>query len=179
MVAYSLCDFGGREYEKKELEAYREVHFPLLIECLKNSKPVSSIDLRKLGICPLTHEEVALVLVALGFKRETYIYLVGSYIYGRSSKMHPFTSLYPNLVTKETLLTSSELAPFRNFSSQLATLDFIACATSDIFATTDSRSQLSFMVSGFCTYYGAGHAPTLRPNKKRLAAILSEKNTIL
>ncbi|EOY27968.1 O-fucosyltransferase family protein isoform 2 [Theobroma cacao] len=38
MVAYSLCDFGGGEYEQKELQAYREVHFPLLIERLKNSK---------------------------------------------------------------------------------------------------------------------------------------------
>ncbi|XVE88224.1 hypothetical protein DITRI_Ditri19aG0051700 [Diplodiscus trichospermus] len=38
MVAYSLCDFGGGAQEKKELEAYREVHFPLLIERLKNSR---------------------------------------------------------------------------------------------------------------------------------------------
>ncbi|XP_022720381.1 uncharacterized protein At1g04910-like isoform X2 [Durio zibethinus] len=178
MVAYSLCDFGGGEYEKKELEAYREIHFPLLIERLKNSKPVSPKELRKLGRCPLTPEEAAVVLAALGFKRETYIYLAGSHIYGGSSRMHPFTSLYPNLVTKETLLTPSELAPFRNFSSQLAALDFIACATADVFAMTDSGSQLSSLVSGFRTYYGDGHAPTLRPNKKRLAAILSENSTI-
>lgn len=38
MVAYSLCDFGGGETEKKELQAYRETHFPLLIERLKKSK---------------------------------------------------------------------------------------------------------------------------------------------
>ncbi|KAK8297096.1 hypothetical protein V6Z12_D05G166000 [Gossypium hirsutum] len=178
MVAYSLCDFGGGDYEKKELEAYRDVHFPLLIERLKNSKPVSPVELRKLGRCPLTPEEAALVLAALGFKPETFIYLAGSHIYGGSSRMQPFTSLYPNLVTKETLLTSSELAPFKNFSSQLAALDFIACATSDVFAMTDSGSQLSSLVSGFRTYYGDGHAPTLRPNKKRLAAILSENRTI-
>ncbi|KAG8494534.1 hypothetical protein CXB51_012228 [Gossypium anomalum] len=190
MVAYSLCDFGGGDYEKKELKAYREVHFPLLMERLKNSKygptfpsrplplPVSPVELRKLGRCPLTPEEAALVLAALGFKPETYIYLAASHIYGGSSRMQPFTSLYPNLVTKETLLTSSELAPFKNFSSQLAALDFIACATSDVFAMTDSGSQLSSLVSGFRTYYGDGHAPTLRPNKKRLAAILSENRTI-
>ncbi|OMO65400.1 GDP-fucose protein O-fucosyltransferase [Corchorus olitorius] len=178
MVAYSLCDFGGGKHEKRELQAYREVHFPLLIERLKTSKPVSPAELRKLGRCPLTPEEAALVLGALGFKRETYIYLAGSHIYGGSSRMQPFTSLYPNLVTKETLLTPSELAPFRNFSSQLAALDFIACATSDVFAMTDSGSQLSSLVSGFRTYYGDGQAPTLRPNKKRLAAILSENSTI-
>ncbi|KAK8353550.1 hypothetical protein V6Z12_A05G165700 [Gossypium hirsutum] len=170
MVAYSLCDFGAGDYEKKELEAYREVHFPLLMERLKNSKPVSPVELRKLGRCPLTPEEAALVLAALGFKPETYIYLAGSHIYGGSSRMQPFTSLYPNLVTKETLLTSNRFS--------LAALDFIACATSDVFAMTDSGSQLSSLVSGFRTYYGDGHAPTLRPNKKRLAAILSENRTI-
>nr|ACD56651.1 putative growth regulator [Gossypioides kirkii] len=178
MVAYSLCDFGGGEHEKKELEAYREVHFPLLNERLKNLKPVSPAELRKLGKCPLTPEEAALVLAALGFKRGTYIYLAGSHIYGGNSRMHPFTNLYPNLVTKETLLTYNELAPFRNFSSQLAALDFIACATSDVFTMTDSGSQLSSLVSGFRTYYGDGHAPTLRPNKKRLAAIFSENSSI-
>ncbi|KAJ6979280.1 O-fucosyltransferase 8 isoform X2 [Populus alba x Populus x berolinensis] len=178
MIAYSLCDFGGGEKEKRELQAYRESHFPLLIERLKHSKPVSSSELRNLGRCPLTPEEAALVLAGLGFKRGTYIYLASSRIYGGKSRMHSFTSLYPNLVTKETLLTPSELAPFRNFSSQLAALDFIACATADVFAMTDSGSQLSSLVSGFRTYYGGGHAPTLRPNKKMLAAILSENSTI-
>ena len=61
---------------------------------------------------------------------------------------------------------------------QLAALDFIACATADVFAMTDSGSQLSSLVSGFRTYYGGGRAPTLRPNKKRLAAILLENGTI-
>lgn len=30
MVAYSLCEFGGGETEKKELQAYRALHFPIL-----------------------------------------------------------------------------------------------------------------------------------------------------
>lgn len=38
MVAYSLCDFGGGETEHKELQAYREEHFPLLLKRLKKSK---------------------------------------------------------------------------------------------------------------------------------------------
>ena len=42
MVAYSLCDFGGGESERNELQAYRQVHFPLLIERLKNSKYIFS-----------------------------------------------------------------------------------------------------------------------------------------
>ena len=77
------------------------------------------MELRKLGRCPLTPEEAGLVLAGLGFKRGTYIYLAGSHLYGGKSRMDSFTSLFPNLVTKETLLTPSELAPFRNFSSQV------------------------------------------------------------
>ncbi|VFQ60329.1 unnamed protein product [Cuscuta campestris] len=178
MVAYSMCEFGGGERETKELQSYREAHFPLLLERLKKSRTISPEELRSEGRCPLTPEEAALVLAGLGFKFETRIYLAGSSIYGGESRMKPLRSLYPNIVTKENLLTHSELAPFRNYSSRLAALDFIACAAADVFAITDSGSQLSSLVSGFRTYYGDGHAPTLRPSKKRLAAILLENKTI-
>ncbi|KAM0054639.1 putative GDP-fucose protein O-fucosyltransferase [Helianthus debilis subsp. tardiflorus] len=178
MVAYSLCEFGGGQVEKTELQAYREVHFPLLMQRLKRSKAVSAEELRRSGKCPLTPEEAALVLAALGFTSETYIYLAGSQIYGGKSRMQPLTNLYPHVITKEDLLSPTELAPFKNFSSQLAALDFIACATADVFAITDSGSQLSSLVSGFRTYYGRGHAPTLRPSKKRLAEILSKNQTV-
>lgn len=33
--------------------------------------------------------------------------------------MIPLTNLYPRLITKEDLLTPNELAPFKNFSSQV------------------------------------------------------------
>ncbi|XP_021724049.1 uncharacterized protein At1g04910 isoform X5 [Chenopodium quinoa] len=178
MVAYSFCEFGGGEIERKELQAYRETHFPLLLQRLKGLKPVSPEELRISGRCPLTPEEAGILLAGLGFERPTYIYLAGSQIYDGKSRMKPFSSLYPNLVTKEDLLAPSELEPFRNFSSQLAALDFIACATADVFAMTDSGSQLSSLVSGFRTYFGGGHAPTLRPNKKRLSAILLDNDTI-
>lgn len=178
MVAYSMCEFGGGENERRELQAYREEHFPLVIKRLKKMKPLSPQELRQMGKCPLTPEEAALVLAGLGFKRGTYIYLAGSQIYGGRTRMHPLTSLYPNLVTKEDLLSPSELAPFRNFSSQLAALDFIACAAADVFAMTDSGSQLSSLVSGFRSYYDSGNAPIVRPSKKRLAAILQENSSI-
>ena len=37
MIAYSLCDFGGGHKERRELQAYRESHFPMLMERLKHS----------------------------------------------------------------------------------------------------------------------------------------------
>ena len=37
MVAYSLCEFGGGEEERRELQAYRETHFPALATRLLNA----------------------------------------------------------------------------------------------------------------------------------------------
>ncbi|WOK97176.1 hypothetical protein Cni_G05884 [Canna indica] len=178
MVAYSLCEFDGGEKERKELQAYREIHFPTLTMHIKNNNSLSPEESRSLGKCPLTPEEAALMLSALGYNHRTYIYLAGSHIYGGQSRMLPFTRLYPNVITKEDILTPSELAPFKNYSSQLAALDFIACATADVFAMTDSGSQLSSLVTGYRIYHGRGHAPTIRPNKKRFARILSENRTL-
>ena len=82
-------------------------------------RTISAEELRSSGRCPLTPEEAALVLSALGFTSDTYIYLAGSQIYGGESRMLPLTNLYPRLITKEDLLTQNELAPFKNFSSQV------------------------------------------------------------
>lgn len=82
-------------------------------------RPISPEELRISGRCPLTPEEAALVLAALGFMSDTYIYLAGSQIYGGKSRLRPLTNLYPHLITKEDLLSPNELAPFNNFSSQV------------------------------------------------------------
>ncbi|XP_066375404.1 O-fucosyltransferase 8-like isoform X2 [Miscanthus floridulus] len=177
MVAYSLCDFGGGEEERRELQAYRETHFPALALRLRNTT-VSPEEQRSLGRCPLTPEEAGLVLSALGYDRRTFIYVAGSQIYGGAPRLRPLTRLYPNLVTKEDILTADELAPFKNFSSRLAALDFISCASADVFAVTDSGSQLSSLVSGYRIYHGRGRAPTLHPNRKRYAQVLSEEGSI-
>ncbi|XP_010252508.1 PREDICTED: uncharacterized protein At1g04910-like [Nelumbo nucifera] len=178
MVAHSLCDFGGGESERKELEEFRKIHFPALALLEKNHKLPSAAALRSEGQCPLTPEEAVLMLAALGFSRKTRIYLAGAQIYGGKSRLAALTGLYPNLVTKEDLLSSSEIEPFKNFSSQLAALDFISCAAADAFSMTDSGSQLSSLVSGYRIYYGGGRMPTIRPNKRRLADIFLKNNTI-
>ncbi|XP_068324427.1 O-fucosyltransferase 15-like [Pyrus communis] len=178
MVAHSLCEFGGGEEERKELEAYREIHFPALTLLKKTTTLPTPAELREEGLCPLTPEEAVLMLAALGFNRKTHVFVAGSQIYGGRSRMIALTSLYPKLVTKENLLTPTELEPFMNFSSQLAALDFIGCTAADAFAMTDSGSQLSSLVSGFRIYYGGGKMPTIRPNKRRLASIFMKNSTI-
>lgn len=178
MVAHSLCDFGGGEEEKKELEAYREIHFPGLMELKNTTKVPSPEGLKADGLCPLMPEETVLMLAGLGFKRDTRIFLAGAQIYGGKSRLKALNTLFPNMVTKENLLSSSEIEPFLNFSSQLAALDFITSIASDVFAMTDSGSQLSSLVSGYRVYYGGGKMPTIRPNKRRLADIFLKNNTI-
>ncbi|XP_013584746.1 PREDICTED: uncharacterized protein At1g04910 [Brassica oleracea var. oleracea] len=178
MVAHSLCYFGGGEREQKELDSYRQKHFPSLSTLTKTKKFPSPDALRTEGLCPLTPEEAVLMLVALGFNRETRVFVAGAHIYGGNKRLAALTSLYPNLVTKEKLLSPSELQPFKNFSSQLAALDFIGCAAANAFAMTDSGSQLSSLVSGYRIYYGGGKMPTIRPNKRRLSDILLKNNTI-
>jgi hypothetical protein len=42
MVAYSLCYFGGGKEEEDELDAYRQIHFPVLTEIKKTTKYASS-----------------------------------------------------------------------------------------------------------------------------------------
>lgn len=178
MVAHSLCEYGGGEEERNELEAYREIHFPALVELKKTTKLPSPAALKAEGLCPLMPEETVLMLAALGFNRQTRIYLAGAHIYGGKSRLASLTTLYPNLVTKESLLSSSEIEPFMNFSSQLAALDFIVCTAADVFAMTDSGSQFSSLVSGFRVYFGGGKMATIRPNKRRLADIFVKNNTI-
>lgn len=95
-----------------------------------NFRPISPEELRRSGKCPLTPEEAALVLAGLGFKHKTYIYLAGSSIYGGQSRMKTLTTLYPNLITKEDLLQPSELAPFKNFSSQVMKSEYKVIFTS-------------------------------------------------
>jgi len=59
------------------------------------------------------------MLGALGFNRKTHIFIAGSNLYGGRSRLVALTSLYPKLVTKENLLSSTELEPFANYSSQV------------------------------------------------------------
>ena len=60
-----------------------------------------------------------LMVAGLGFKRDTRIILAGSHIYGGKSRLTALTTLFPNMFTKEDLLSSSEIQPFLNYSSQL------------------------------------------------------------
>jgi hypothetical protein len=64
------------------------------------------------------------------------------------------------------------------FLVQLAALDLIVSSAGDLFAVTDPGSQLSSLVTGMRMYHGRGKLPTIRPDKRQLAAALVEHKDI-
>nr|DAD22110.1 TPA_asm: hypothetical protein HUJ06_023573 [Nelumbo nucifera] len=71
MAAHSACDFGGGKAEKMALAKYRQVIWQGRV---MNSQ-FTDEELRSQGRCPLTPEEIGLLLAALGLDNSTRLYL--------------------------------------------------------------------------------------------------------
>ena len=61
-------------------------------------KVIDSDAKRREGLCPLTPEETALTLKALGIDRNTQIYIASGEIYGGKRRMASLADAFPNLV---------------------------------------------------------------------------------
>uniref|UniRef100_A0ACD5ZNW2 Uncharacterized protein n=1 Tax=Avena sativa TaxID=4498 RepID=A0ACD5ZNW2_AVESA len=157
MLAFSGCYYGGGEKEKRELGAIRKRW-----KTLHASNPEKE---RRHGRCPLTPEEVGLMLRALGYTNDVHIYVASGDIYGGAKTLEPLKALFPNLHTKETIASKDELAPFSKYSSRMAALDFIVCDGSDAFVT-NNNGNMAKILAGRRRYLG--HKRTIRPNAKRL-----------
>ncbi|KAM1122017.1 hypothetical protein TB1_003641 [Malus domestica] len=167
MLAFSGCDYGGGEKERKELGKLRKRW-----KTLHASNPAK---VRRHGRCPLTPEEVGLMLRALGFGSDIHLYVASGEVYGGEETMAPLKALFPNFHTKETLLSKKELAPFSSFSSRMAALDFIVCDESDVFIT-NNNGNMAKMLAGRRRYFG--HKPTIRPNAKKLSPLFINRNNM-
>ena len=55
---------------------------------------------RKEGLCPLTPEETALTLSALGIDHNVQIYIASGEIYGGERRMKAMAATFPNLVSR-------------------------------------------------------------------------------
>lgn len=53
---------------------------------------------RKEGRCPMEPGEVALVLMAMGYPKDSQIYVASGAVYGGENRMAPLRNMYPNLV---------------------------------------------------------------------------------
>ncbi|CAI9095782.1 OLC1v1031797C1 [Oldenlandia corymbosa var. corymbosa] len=159
MLAFSGCYYGGGDKERYELGEIRKRW-----ETLPEMSPDEE---RSRGKCPLTPHEVGLMLRALGFTNDTYLYVASGEIYGGEETLRPLRELFPNFYTKD-MLASEELKPFLPFSSRLAALDYIVCDESDVFIT-NNNGNMAKILAGRRRYMG--HKRTIRPNAKRLSAL--------
>lgn len=77
MAAHSACEFGGGKAERMALAKYRQVIWQGRV---LNSQ-FTDKELRNQGRCPLTPEEIGLLLAALGFSNTTRLYLASHKVY--------------------------------------------------------------------------------------------------
>lgn len=81
------------------------------------------------------------MLRALGFGEEVHLYVASGEVYGSNVTLAPLKALFPNIHSKETLLSRDELSQFKPFSSRMAALDFIVCDESDVFVTNNNGNM--------------------------------------
>ncbi|CAK7329374.1 unnamed protein product [Dovyalis caffra] len=165
MLAFSGCYFGGGVKESMELGEIRRRW-----KSLHASNPDKE---RRQGRCPLTPEEVGLMLRALGFGSDVHLYVASGEVYGGEETLAPLKALFPNFHSKETLVSKRELAPFSSFSSRMAALDFIVCDESDVFST-NNNGNMAKILAGRRRYFG--HKPTIRPNAKKLYKLFMSRH---
>lgn len=173
MVAFSCCIFDGGEEERQDMIAARERGWRG--KFTKPGRVIRPGVIRTNGKCPLTPLEVGLMLRGMGFSNNTLIYLASGKIYRAEKTMRPLLEMFPLLQTKETLTSVEELAPFRNYSSRMAALDYTVCLHSEVFVTTQGGNFPHFLIGHRRFLYG-GHSKTIKPDKRKLAQLFSSPN---
>ncbi|PIN09125.1 hypothetical protein CDL12_18292 [Handroanthus impetiginosus] len=118
---------------------------------------------------------VGLMLRGMGFDRSTSIYLASGKIYDSERYMAPLLEMFPLLQTKEMLASAEELAPFQNYSSRMAAIDYTVCLHSEVFVTTQGGNFPHFLL-GHRRYLYGGHSRTIRPDKRKLALLFDNPN---
>ncbi|KAK9276095.1 hypothetical protein L1049_005626 [Liquidambar formosana] len=173
MVAFSCCVFDGGDKEKEDMKAARERGWKG--KFTKPGRVIRPEAIRINGKCPLTPLEVGLMLRGMGFDKSTSIYLASGKIYNSENNMAPLFEMFPLLQTKEMLASAEELAPFKNFSSRMAAIDYTVCLHSEVFVTTQGGNFPHFLM-GHRRYLYGGHSRTIRPDKRKLAILFDNPN---
>ncbi|KAI3452660.1 hypothetical protein Pfo_009324 [Paulownia fortunei] len=171
MVGLSFCDFVGTRMEKALMALYRLKEWP---RRFKDGSHLWALALqkRKEGRCPLEPGEVAVMLRAMGYPKETQIYVASGQVYGGQNRMAPLRNMFPNLVTKEELATKLELDGFRKHVTSLAALDFLVCLKSDVFVMTHG-GNFAKLIIGNRRYLGH-HLKSIKPDKGLMSKSLGD-----
>ncbi|KAJ8773672.1 hypothetical protein K2173_005918 [Erythroxylum novogranatense] len=171
MVGLSFCDFVGTREEKAKMAEYRKKEWP---RRYKNGSHLHQLALekRKEGRCPLEPGEVAVILRAMGYPKETQIYVASGQVYGGQNRMAPLRNMFPNLVTKEELASNVELSNFRKHVTSLAALDFLVCLKSDVFVMTHG-GNFAKLIIGARRYMGH-RQKSIKPDKGLMSKSLGD-----
>ncbi|CAH9070192.1 unnamed protein product [Cuscuta epithymum] len=168
MAAHSACDFGGGKAEKLALAKYRQIYWQGRV---LNSQ-FTDEELRSQGRCPLTPEEVGLLLAALGFDNRTRLYLASHKVYGGEARISALRSLFPLMEDKKSLASSVERSQIKGKASLLAAVDYYVGMHSDVFISASPGNMHNAMV-GHRTYH---NMKTIRPNMQLLGQLFLNKN---
>ncbi|KAF3439207.1 hypothetical protein FNV43_RR17482 [Rhamnella rubrinervis] len=168
MAAHSACDFGGGKAEKMALAKYRQV---LWQGRVLNSQ-FTDEELRNQGRCPLTPEEIGLLLAALGFDNNTRLYLASHKVYGGEARISTLRKLFPLMEDKKSLASSEERAQIKGKASLLAAVDYYVGMHSDIFISASPGNMHNALV-GHRTFK---NLKTIRPNMALLGQLFLNKS---
>ncbi|KAL2892992.1 O-fucosyltransferase 31 [Bienertia sinuspersici] len=168
MAAHSACDFGGGRAEKLALAKYRQVIWQGRV--LKTQ--FSDEELRGQGRCPLTPEEIGLLLAALGFNNNTRLYLASHKVYGGEARISTLRKLFPRIEDKRSLATADERGKVEGKASLLAAVDYYVSMHSDIFISASPGNMHNAML-GHRAYQ---NMKTIRPNMALLGLLFLNKS---
>ncbi|KAK8934548.1 hypothetical protein KSP39_PZI015114 [Platanthera zijinensis] len=168
MAAHSACDFGGGKSERLALAKYRQVIWQGRV---MNSQ-FTDEELRSQGRCPLTPEEIGLLLAALGFDSNTRLYLASHKVYGGEARISSLRKLFPLMEDKKSLASTEELAKVEGKASLLAAVDYYVSMHSDVFISASPGNMHNAMV-GHRTYE---NLKTIRPNMGLLGQLFMNKS---
>ncbi|KAL8151931.1 hypothetical protein V2J09_021739 [Rumex salicifolius] len=168
MAAHSACDFGGGKAEKLALAKYRQTIWQGRV---LNSQ-FTDEELRTQGRCPLTPEEIGLLLAALGFDNSTRLYLASHKVFGGEGRISTLRKLFPLMEDKKSLASSEERAQIKGKASLLAAVDYYVSMHSDIFISASPGNMHNALV-GHRTFE---NLKTIRPSMVLLGQLFLNKN---
>ncbi|WOK94261.1 hypothetical protein Cni_G02963 [Canna indica] len=168
MAAHSACEFGGGRAERLALAKYRQVIWQGRV----SKSQFTDEELRSQGRCPLTPEEIGLLLAALGFDDSTRLYLASHKVYGGEARISSLRKLFPLMDDKKSLATEEELTKVEGKASLLAAVDYLVSMHSDVFISA-SPGNMHNAVLGYRTY---NNLKTIRPNMGLLGQLFLNKS---
>ncbi|AQK81334.1 auxin-independent growth promoter-like protein [Zea mays] len=163
MVGLSFCDFAGTREEKAMMATYRQQQWPRRYKNGSHLWPLA-LQKRKEGRCPLEPGEIGIILRAMGYTKETQIYVASGQVYGGNNRMAPLRNMFPNMVSKEDLASKEEMEPFKKHVTSLAALDFLVCLKSDVFVMTHG-GNFAKLIIGYRRYMGRHRLKSIKPDK--------------